>query len=472
MRRVREAAAKSGLTGPWDRTGPSEAGCVPRGACRLPDAWQTGRPSSRALVARPPRGAADRRRGERGRVPSARRAAAAAGTRRRDRAGRGCRTERRRGVRRQPGAPRRGQAALRGRGRRSPPGREHSSLRRPSRRPGRARRARGGERRRRRAAGARRARDARADAPRRPVPCGRGAGARTLPGPPRPPCRGSAFLRGCTAGRWARAGAAQQITPLLQRLQELPTSDAKVRGPLAKLLGTVALASHARASPNAPADGPRGARPRRANPRGLPRARRVPVPGQRPRRRAGHLGERAPAEPGERRTGPSARTGQGRGATSGWALPAVLRALRRRLRLRRRRARRPGFPGRPRGGVPLAVSHYFEVFPEGPVPVVIYPDRSFDKEGHASWSAAVYDGKIGSPPRAPALSRSPFAERCSTSTRTRFFTAQPPGRASPPGSTRGWPRSPATVLTPGRRRAVSRTRTPFACAPSRADSRA
>ena len=44
-----------------------------------------------------------------------------------------------------------------------------------------------------------------------------------------------------------------------------------------------------------------------------------------------------------------------------------------------------------------SVGQLFEVFPEGPVPVVVYPDRSFDKEGHASWSAAVYDGKIRLP---------------------------------------------------------------------------
>ena len=43
------------------------------------------------------------------------------------------------------------------------------------------------------------------------------------------------------------------------------------------------------------------------------------------------------------------------------------------------------------------VGALFEIYPDGPIPVVLYTERSFEKEGHASWSAAVYDGKIRLP---------------------------------------------------------------------------
>ncbi|HEY3585799.1 MAG TPA: hypothetical protein VGK85_01540, partial [Myxococcaceae bacterium] len=46
-----------------------------------------------------------------------------------------------------------------------------------------------------------------------------------------------------TASRRASGGGTRQIEPILPRLQELPTSDGKVRAPLAHLLATVALAS-------------------------------------------------------------------------------------------------------------------------------------------------------------------------------------------------------------------------------------
>jgi len=43
------------------------------------------------------------------------------------------------------------------------------------------------------------------------------------------------------------------------------------------------------------------------------------------------------------------------------------------------------------------VGALFQLYPEGPLPVVLYPDRSYEREGHASWSAGVYDGKIRLP---------------------------------------------------------------------------
>jgi len=46
-----------------------------------------------------------------------------------------------------------------------------------------------------------------------------------------------------TARQRASAGGASKVEPFLPRLQELPTSDARVRAPLARLLGTMALAS-------------------------------------------------------------------------------------------------------------------------------------------------------------------------------------------------------------------------------------
>jgi tetratricopeptide (TPR) repeat protein len=44
-----------------------------------------------------------------------------------------------------------------------------------------------------------------------------------------------------------------------------------------------------------------------------------------------------------------------------------------------------------------SVGALFQLYPEGPLPLVVYPERSFEREGHASWSAAVYDGKIRLP---------------------------------------------------------------------------
>ena len=43
------------------------------------------------------------------------------------------------------------------------------------------------------------------------------------------------------------------------------------------------------------------------------------------------------------------------------------------------------------------VGTLFQQFPDGPIPLVLYPNNSFADQGHASWSAGVYDGKIRLP---------------------------------------------------------------------------
>ena len=43
------------------------------------------------------------------------------------------------------------------------------------------------------------------------------------------------------------------------------------------------------------------------------------------------------------------------------------------------------------------VGALFQQFPDGPIPLVLYPNNSFADQGHASWSAGVYDGKIRLP---------------------------------------------------------------------------
>ena len=43
------------------------------------------------------------------------------------------------------------------------------------------------------------------------------------------------------------------------------------------------------------------------------------------------------------------------------------------------------------------VGALFQQFPDGPIPLVLYPHGSFADQGHASWTAGVYDGKIRLP---------------------------------------------------------------------------
>lgn len=52
------------------------------------------------------------------------------------------------------------------------------------------------------------------------------------------------------------------------------------------------------------------------------------------------------------------------------------------------------------------VGGLFQLYPDGPIPVVLYPDRSYDQEDHVAWSAAIYNGKIRLP-SAGASSASP-----------------------------------------------------------------
>ena len=43
------------------------------------------------------------------------------------------------------------------------------------------------------------------------------------------------------------------------------------------------------------------------------------------------------------------------------------------------------------------VGALFQQYPDGPIPLVLYPQGSFAEQGHASWTAGVYDGKIRLP---------------------------------------------------------------------------
>ncbi len=200
-----------------------------------------------------------------------------------------------------------------------------------------------------------------------------------------------------SAIRQARGGGAQQIAPLLGRLQELPTSEAKVRAPLAQLLGTMALAS---AREGQSERSKQQARAALALDESTPEAYLA-------------LGEYQ-FQDNDLRT-----------ALDTWERGLRLNpddvALARRLERGREEAQRLGglervasehfvvaFDGR--ADVPGArasleimevayrsVGSLFQLYPDGPIAVVLYPDRSYAEEGHVSWSAGVYDGKIRLP---------------------------------------------------------------------------
>jgi tetratricopeptide (TPR) repeat protein len=195
----------------------------------------------------------------------------------------------------------------------------------------------------------------------------------------------------------AHRGALAEVEAVLPRLQELPTSEAMVRRNVAGVLGSVALAS-AKA-------------------------------GQSERSR-----QEARAALALDDTTPEAYLALGEyqfqdndlsGALDTWERGLRLNPgdvqLTRRLERGRAEAERLGtlervasthfvvaFDGR--ADVPGAratleileaayrdVGALFQLYPEGPLPVVLYPDRSYSQEGHASWSAGVYDGKIRLP---------------------------------------------------------------------------
>jgi len=204
-------------------------------------------------------------------------------------------------------------------------------------------------------------------------------------------------LVAATVIRHARAGGTRQLEPVLARLQELPTSDGRVRAPLAQLLGNVALASAREGQPE--------------------RSRQQA-------RAALALEERTPEAYlalGEYQFQDNDLTGALDTWEHGLRLIPENDALARRLERGRAEAQRLGGQCRNASTHFVAafdcaagsaaahacldvledayrsVGQLFELFPEGPIPVVVYPERSFDKEGHASWSAAVYDGKIRLP---------------------------------------------------------------------------
>ena len=212
-------------------------------------------------------------------------------------------------------------------------------------------------------------------------------------------------LLAATAIYQARAGGTRQIEPILARLQELPTSDGHVRAPLAQLLGTVALVSAREGQPE--------------------RSRQQA-------RAALALEERTPEAYlalGEYQFQDNDLTGALDTWEHGLRLSPDSEALARRLERGRAEAERLGGLCRESSTHFVAafdcgagsraaracldiledayrsVGQLFEIFPDGPIPVVVYPDRSFDKEGHASWSAAVYDGKI----RLPAAGADPHS---------------------------------------------------------------
>jgi len=200
-----------------------------------------------------------------------------------------------------------------------------------------------------------------------------------------------------SAIRQARGGGAQQIAPLLGRLQELPTSEAKVRAPLAQLLGTMALAS---AREGQSERSKQQAREALALDESTPEAYLA-------------LGE---YQFQDNDLGSALDTWE-----RGLRLNPDDVALARRLERGREEAQRLGrlervasehfvvaFDGR--ADVPGArasleimeaayrsVGSLFQLYPDGPIPVVLYPDRSYAEEGHVSWSAGVYDGKIRLP---------------------------------------------------------------------------
>lgn len=195
----------------------------------------------------------------------------------------------------------------------------------------------------------------------------------------------------------ARRGALAKVEPVLPRMQELPTSDPEVRAALARVLATVAVAS---------------ARAGQAE-RSLHEARAALA-----------LDESTPEAylaVGEYRFQDNDIPGALDAWEHGLRLNPGDAALGQRLERGRAEAERLGalervasehfvvaFDGR--ADVPAAratlevmesayrsVGALFQSYPDGPIPLVLYPDRAFDQEQHASWSAAFYDGKIRLP---------------------------------------------------------------------------
>jgi len=202
----------------------------------------------------------------------------------------------------------------------------------------------------------------------------------------------------------ARAGALAKVEPLLPRLQELPTSESTVRSAVARVLATVSLAS---AKAGQPERSRQQARAALALDDAIPEAYLA-------------LGEYQFQD--NDLSGAIDTWERGLRVTPGDA------ALERRLERGRAESQRLGglervasehfvvaFDGR--ADLPAArasldimeaahrgVGALFQLYPDGPIPVVLYPDRSYQQEGHVSWSAGIYDGKIRLPSAGADLS--------------------------------------------------------------------
>ena len=195
----------------------------------------------------------------------------------------------------------------------------------------------------------------------------------------------------------ARAGALGKLEPLLPRVQELPTSEPPVRAGVARVLASVALAS----------------------------ARAGQSERSRQEARAALALDESPPEAylalGEYRFQDNDLSGALDTWERGLRLNPGNDPLTRRLERGRTEAERLGglervasehfvvsFDGR--ADVPGAratleimeaayrsVGALFQLYPDGPIPLVLYPERSYELEGHVSWSAGVYNGKIRLP---------------------------------------------------------------------------
>ena len=204
----------------------------------------------------------------------------------------------------------------------------------------------------------------------------------------------------------ARGGGLSKIEGLLPRFQELPTSEASVRTAVARVLASVALAS-AKAGQSE---------------RSRQQARAALALDESPPEAYLALGEY------------QFQNNDLAGALDTWEHGLRINPgdvpLTRRLERGRAEAERLGslervtsehfvvsFDGR--ADVPGAraclgimedayrtVGGLFQLYPDGPIPVVLYPDRSYEQEDHVAWSAAIYNGKIRLP-SAGASSASP-----------------------------------------------------------------
>jgi len=202
----------------------------------------------------------------------------------------------------------------------------------------------------------------------------------------------------------ARAGALAKVEPVLPRMQELPTSEPAVRSAVARVLATVALAS---AKAGQPERSRQQARAALALEEATPEAYLA-------------LGEY------------QFQDNDLSGAIDTWERGLRVTpgdpALARRLERGRAESQRLGalervssehfvvaFDGRAdlpaaRASLDIMEAAYrgvgalFQLYPDGPIPLVLYPDRSYQQEGHVSWSAGVYDGKIRLPSAGADLS--------------------------------------------------------------------